>query len=104
MTRFQRITMIVILSICVPIICYLSFYLVKDKIERDKRAQQELVADSIAKVENARMRLWVIDSIPTKGRIVTTYAHNVQLPKLCVKIEDTVKPNYKVNDTINFSK
>ena len=47
-------------------------------------------------------RKWIIDSIYLKDTYYYTIAHNLQHPRLGVKIEDTIKPTYSQKDTIKL--
>ncbi len=95
-TRLQKlrcVATIVALTICGLAFIYLSIFLVKDKINRDKQS-----------VVQERTQKWIVDTVYQKGDYFYTFAHNMELPNWGAKIEDSIKPKYSTKDTISFNK
>lgn len=103
-SRLQNIAFIFIVVSCTIVLVLLGKKIYEDKIVRDKAAEKQKIEMYNDSISNANLRKWVIDTIIYKGKVITTIAHNVEFPKLGVKIEDTIKPTYEINDTINFTK
>ena len=100
--RFKCIATIVVLTICGLAFIFLSVFLIKDKINRDKQTAVQLVDDSINNAVIERTQKWIVDSVYQKGDYFYTTAHNLELSKLGIKIEDSIKPTYSIEDTIKF--
>jgi len=102
--RFKCIATIILLTICGVAFVFLSVFLIKDKINRDKQTAVQLVCDSVNNAMVERSQKWIVDNIYTDNGYFYTIAHNLELPKLGAKIEDSIKPTYSIKDTISFNK
>lgn len=77
----------------------LAYFSIRHKY--DDIIKKKSYNDSIEIVQDNSTK-WVIDTIYQEKNYYYTISHNLQYPKLGVKIEEAVKPYYSIKDTVTF--